>query len=47
MNLEDFSTQTNALEENCKPQLFDFTDYADFLNAYVGAYGKYSHGPYN
>lgn len=33
--------------ENNKPRLFDFTDYADFLNAYVGAYGKYSHGPYN
>ncbi|MCR9204151.1 MAG: DUF4423 domain-containing protein [Halobacteriovoraceae bacterium] len=30
-----------------KPRLFDFTDYADFLNAYVGAFGKYSHGPYN
>lgn len=30
-----------------KPRLFDFTDYADFLNAYVSAYGKYSHGPFN
>ncbi len=30
-----------------KPNLFDFTDYVDFLNSYVNAYGKYSHGPYN
>jgi len=30
-----------------KPNIFSFTDYADFLNAYVSAYGKYSHGPYN
>lgn len=33
--------------EKTKPNLFDFTDYVDFLNAYVSAYGKYGHGPYN
>lgn len=30
-----------------KPKIFDFSDYADFLNAYVSLYGKYGHGPYN
>ena len=29
------------------PRIFDFSDYTDFLNAYVSAYGKYSQGPYN
>lgn len=43
-NFTDFSQGKEPKE---KPRLFDFTDYADFLNAYVGAYGKYSHGPYN
>lgn len=29
------------------PSIFQFSDYGDFLNAYVTLYGKYSHGPYN
>ncbi|MCF8059541.1 MAG: DUF4423 domain-containing protein [Bacteriovoracaceae bacterium] len=42
-----FTNLSQGREPKAKPRLFDFTDYVDFLNAYVGAYGKYSHGPYN
>lgn len=47
--LENQTLKTLQREKTTKqkPRLFDFTDYADFLNAYVGAFGKYSHGPYN
>ncbi|MDC1173947.1 TIGR02147 family protein [Bacteriovoracaceae bacterium] len=30
-----------------KIEIFSFTDYSDFLNAYVNEYGRYSHGPFN
>lgn len=30
-----------------KIEIFNFTDYSDYLNAYVNEYGRYSHGPFN
>ena len=47
LETNNFTNLSQGKEPKAKPRLFDFTDYADFLNAYVGAYGKYSHGPYN
>ena len=47
MNLENITNQNHKKKVVSKPSIFDFTDYSDFLNSYVQAYGKYSHGPYN
>jgi uncharacterized protein (TIGR02147 family) len=47
MDLENITNQDHKEKVVSKPSIFDFTDYSDFLNSYVQAYGKYSHGPYN
>lgn len=39
--------QIQASTPTDKINVFEFSDYADFLNRYVSRYGRYGHGPYN
>ena len=41
------TTTEGMLETKEKVNIFEFSDYADYLNRYVNRYGRYSHGPFN
>lgn len=42
------TTTTEEMKETReKVNIFEFSDYADYLNSYVNRYGRYSHGPFN
>lgn len=40
-------TGTESHETQEKVNIFEHSDYSDYLNSYVNRYGRYSHGPFN
>lgn len=40
-------TGTESQETQEKVNIFEHSDYSDYLNSYVNRYGRYSHGPFN